>query len=41
VDLGNVLETLIEDSISGNDDIHSLIEEFYNNLDDEDHSNAT
>ena len=41
VDLGNVLDALIEDSISGNDDIHSLIGEFYNNLEDEDHSNAT
>ena len=40
VDLGNVLDTLIEDSISRNDDIYSLIEEFYNNLEDEDHSNA-
>ena len=40
VDLGNVLDTLIENSISRNDDIYSLIEEFYNNLEDEDHSNA-
>jgi len=39
-DLGNVLDTLIEISISRNDYIYSLIEEFYNNLEDEDHSNA-
>ncbi len=39
-DLGNVLETLIENSISRNDDIYSLIEEFYNNLEDEDRSNV-
>ena len=40
VDLGNVLDTLIENSISRNDDIYSLIEKFYDNLEDEDHSNA-
>lgn len=39
-DLGNVLDTLIEISISRNDYIYILIEEFYNNLEDEDHSNA-
>ena len=39
-DLGNVLDTLIEISISRNDYIYRLIEEFYNNLEDEDHSNA-
>ena len=41
VDLGNVLDALIEDSISRDDDIHILIEKFYDNLEHEDHSNAT